>query len=604
MYGTADDAAGEAVTLSGNPEPHDSSREGGSSPEGGAAAGQAGFASGAQADSLPPGPRLAALADEAWQAGLSGLGDDELTGLLRAARRLASRAAALELAVVADLAGRRRASPDRDGPDPGEHVDAEVAAALTLTPAAAARLHDLALGLARLPSVGTALAAGRIDQAKAAVIVAETSALSDLAAAAVATVIIRAASSMTTGQLRAELQRLVIFMDPAAALRRKEAASKHARVEFWREDAGTCALSGRDLPPGLALAADKHVTAAAEYLKAQGAEGTLGQLRARAYLGLLCGLRAESLLPAAGRDHSTSHPGVSQPSAGQPDVSLQGTGQPSAGQPSTGQPGVSRPGTGQPSGASPAADGPAGRPGTRWPALTGSVNLTLPLATWLGWSQTPGDIPGFGPLDATDSRDLADALASHPATQWCLTLLGLDGRPVAHGCAGGKRPPPTGPPEPAGPPGLPASGLPASGPPASGASTSDPSASGPDQQDAALARWLARLRLVPLTGPCDHTRLKIGYRPSLKLQHLVRIRRPTCTFPGCRQPARRCDIDHTVAFEHGGPTCLCNLGPLCRRHHRCKQAEGWSLSQPAPGEFLWTTPSGRQYTTRSAPYPR
>ncbi len=135
-----------------------------------------------------------------------------------------------------------------------------------------------------------------------------------LAAAAVATVIIRAASSMTTGQLRAELQRLVIFMDPAAALRRKEAASKHARVEFWREDAGTCALSGRDLPPGLALAADKHVTAAAEYLKAQGAEGTLGQLRARAYLGLLCGLRAESLLPAAGRDHSTGHPGVSQPS--------------------------------------------------------------------------------------------------------------------------------------------------------------------------------------------------------------------------------------------------------------------------------------------------
>jgi hypothetical protein len=122
----------------------------------------------------------------------------------------------------------------------------------------------------------------------------------------------------------------------------------------------------------------------------------------------------------------------------------------------------------------------------------------------------------------------------------------------------------------------------------------------PDQQDAALARWLARLRLIPLSGPCDHAGLSTGYRPSLKLQHLVRIRRPTCTFPGCRQPARRCDIDHTVAFERGGVTCLCNLGPLCRRHHRCKQAEGWSLSQPAPGEFLWTTPSGRRYTTRPA----
>ncbi len=554
---------------------------------------------------LAPGPRLAALADEAWQGGLGGLGDDELTGLLRAARRLASRAAALELAVVADLAGRRRASPDRDGPDPGEHVDAEVAAALTLTTSAAARMHDLALGLARLPSAGKALATGRIDQAKAAVIVAETSALGDAAAAAVATVVIGAASSMTTGQLRAELRRLVIFMDPAAAQRRKEAAEKHARVEFWREDAGTCALSGRDLPTGLALAADKHLTAAAEYLRSRGAEGTLGQLRARAYLGLLCGLRPDSLIPASRYNHNTT-----QPSAGQP-----AEGQPSAGQPSAGLAG----------GGGLAAGGLAGWPETKWPALTGSVNLTLPLATWLGWSQTPGDVPGFGPLDAADSRDLADTLAGHPATAWCLTLLDADGRPAAHGCAGRKWPPPAGRPDPPGradpgvrpdppghrkPPGhpgqpddpdLPDPGQP--GHPKPPAAAGRDRAGRPGQHDAALARWLARLRLVSLTGPCDHAGLKAGYRPSPKLQHLVRIRRPTCTFPGCRQPARRCDIDHTLAYDHGGLTCLCNLGPLCRRHHRCKQADGWDLSQDTPGDFLWTTPSGRQYSTRPASYP-
>ena len=198
-------------------------------------------------------------------------------------------------------------------------------AALTLTPSAAARLHDLALGLARLPrAFGKALASGRIDQARAAVIVAETSGLDDVAAVAVATAIIRAASSMTTGQLRAEVQRLVIFMDPAAALRRKEAASKHARVEFWREDAGTCALSGRDLPTGLALAADKHLTAAAEYLRAQGAVGTLSQLRARAYLGLLCGLPPGSLLPANRQDRDTGQPGTEPaPATSQPGASQQ-----------------------------------------------------------------------------------------------------------------------------------------------------------------------------------------------------------------------------------------------------------------------------------------
>jgi hypothetical protein len=585
MYERPDGAGGEAVTLPGNPESQDHSREGDYSRAGddshadGAAARQAGFAAGARADLLPPGPGLAALADEAWQGGLGGLGDDELIGLLRAARRLASRATALELAAVADLARRRRACPDRDGPDPGEHVDAEVAAALTLTPSAAARLHDLALGLARLPSVARALAAGRIDQARAAVIVAETSALDDVAAAAVGTAIIRAASSMTTGQLRAESRQLVIFLDPAAALRRKQAAEKHARVEFWREDAGTCALSGRDLPPGLALAADKHVTAAAEFLRTQGAEGTLSQLRARAYLGLLCGLRYGSLLPANRFQPTTGQPGAAQQNISQPGAAQQGVSQLGTGQLGTGQPGTSWRGS-----AAPASGGLMGGAGMRWPALTGSVNLTLPLATWLGWSQTPGDVPGFGPLDAADSRDLAEALAGHPTTHWCLTLLDSDGRPVAHGCAG-KRPPPTGHSDPA--------------------EDSGSSATGPDQRDdAALARWLARLRLIPLTGPCDHAGLKIRYRPSLKLQHLVRIRRPTCTFPGCRQPARRCDIDHTVAFDRGGLTCMCNLGPLCRKHHRCKQAEGWSLRQGTWGEFLWATPSGRRYTTRPAPYPR
>jgi hypothetical protein len=529
------------------------------------------------------------LADEAWQGGLDALGDDELIGLLRAARRLASRAAALELAVVADLAGRRRATPGRgDGADPGEHVDAEVAAALTLTSSAAATLHDLALGVARLPMVQKALAAGRIDLPRAAVIVAETSALDDVVAAAVATAIIRAASSMTTGQLRAELHQLVIFIDPAAALRRKEAAQKKARVELWREDAGTCALSGRDLPTGLALAADRHVTAAAEFLKAQGADGTLSQLRARAYLGLLCGLRVESLLPADRHAQSTGQRSTGQRSTGQ-----RSTGQRSTGQRSTGQRSTGKPRTGQQNGVEPATDGPAGRPGTRWPTLTGSVNLTVPLTTWLGWSQSPADVPGFGPLDATDSRALADALAGHPATQWCLTLLGPDGRPVAHGCAGRKRPPPESRSDPSGHGG---------GSPLGHSGSLE---AGPDEPDgAALARWLAGLRLTPLTGPCDHAGLKVRYRPSLKLQHLVRIRRPTCTFPGCRQPARRCDLDHTVAFDRGGLTCLCNLGPLCRRHHRCKQADGWSLSQGTSGEFRWATPSGRRYTTRPAAYPR
>jgi len=46
----------------------------------------------------------------------------------------------------------------------------------------------------------------------------------------------------------------------------------------------------------------------------------------------------------------------------------------------------------------------------------------------------------------------------------------------------------------------------------------------------------------------------------------------------------------------------CNLGPLCRHHHRCKQAEGWRLEQPEPGVLIWRTPAGRTCTTGPTQY--
>jgi len=70
-----------------------------------------------------------------------------------------------------------------------------------------------------------------------------------------------------------------------------------------------------------------------------------------------------------------------------------------------------------------------------------------------------------------------------------------------------------------------------------------------------------------------------------------------------RTAAISCDDDHTLAYHLGGRTCECNLYPLCRRHHRAKQAPGWHLDQPRPGELIWTLPSGRRYTSTIDPYP-
>jgi hypothetical protein len=185
--------------------------------------GPAGFEQGGAADVLGPGLLLAALAEQAWEDGLGGLGDDELTGVMAAWQRLGARAAAGLLAAAAELAGRREAEGNaaRDW-RPLQHAGDEIAAALTLTRQGAASVLALAAGLDRLPLTRAALAAGQIDERRAAVIADELSGLDDDHAAAVEGLIIGKAPSQTTGQLRPAVHRAVIAADPSAARRRKE----------------------------------------------------------------------------------------------------------------------------------------------------------------------------------------------------------------------------------------------------------------------------------------------------------------------------------------------------------------------------------------------
>jgi hypothetical protein len=199
------------------------------------------------------------------------------------------------------------------------------------------------------------------------------------------------------------------------------------------------------------------------------------------------------------------------------------------------------------------------------------VTLTIPWATYHGQCETPSEAGGFGPLDGDDARDLAAAAARHPRTRWCVTALNPDGTAAAHACLPGRHPPPG-----TGPPGT-----------------------GPPDHSLTLT-----IPLIPLArGPCDHAHAEIGYHPSRTLQHLIRARNATCTAPGCRRPAARCDLDHTVPWDQGGRTCECGVAPLCRHHHRCKQAEGWRLEMPEPGVLVWHTPAGRTYATTPTVYP-
>jgi len=236
------------------------------------------------------------------------------------------------------------------------------------------------------------------------------------------------------------------------------------------------------------------------------------------------------------------------------------------------------------------------------------VNITVPLATCLGRSGTPGEAAGFGLLDARSARDLIAAAARHPRTRWCVTVLHPDGTAAAHGCAPGRHPAPPGP-EPPGPepPAPPEGATPGTTRDTTRDTRGGPAQRPPPGEPGTPARDYLRslrVRLTPIArGPCGHRHAETGYRPSRKLQHLITTRSARCTAPGCGRPAARCDLDHTTAWDQGGITCECNIAPLCRHHHRCKQAQGWQLTQPAPGVLKWHTPAGRRYTTTPTQYP-
>ena len=386
-------------------------RDAGSQDADGQDCGPAGFGSGQPLDVLRPGPVLAGEADRVHTGALRAVSDDELTGMIKAWRRLSSWATARELSAIAEFARRRpeedtesdfarhararraasgppqaatQASPAQtaqtggappaaqaapadatagahpaaqtpaapaapaggaDGASPavqaaaaapagGAHPAARAAPAAAAAPAgganpagqAAARgggrpaagpgfpevisafaSYELSLALTltgrsaegyldfavelvtRLPETLAALEAGEIDIIRARIIAEATHVLSNEHAAAVEERIFPRAGQQTSGQLRAALARAVLAADPGAARARREQAQRDARVLRWREDAGTAALCGRDLPSADVLAADQRISARARELRSAGVTGTLDELRARAYLDFLLG---------------------------------------------------------------------------------------------------------------------------------------------------------------------------------------------------------------------------------------------------------------------------------------------------------------------------
>jgi hypothetical protein len=564
----------------------------------------AGFGHGSPWSTAAPSAALAtALEGAAGPADLyEGADTDALVGIARQWAAVESWAAAGKLAALramiredADGTPRLRRRPDL--PDGwNDSLTYEVSGALAMGPVSAGNLASLAWTLGtRLAGIGRLLAGGRLTLPKVRLIAQLFEPLDDDEAARAEALILGELPEKTYPQVDRLAWRAALAVAPDVAERRRAAGERRARVTVFREDSGTVALSGRDLPAAEALAGHANVLARAREYQASGLfDGqSAGTLDALAYVDLLNGISVQERI--AFTRSATAVP----PDGPSDDAHGEGKGGGSGPDPGDGD------GPGEPD-----AAGELDRSRAPAPPL---AEVTVPLATLQRRAEHAGDNRLLGPLDPALARGLAAAAARSPDSRWEITVVDENGYATGHGIArprhgSGQEPPPTGPPGCA----LPArvnititetflrqlavqvtQPRPGAPPGAWQLTLSKP---GTWTLTLPSGRQLAvRFDIVP-THDCDHRYAVSSYLPGDRLRRLIQIRDHECTWPPCSRAARESDFEHAVPYDKGGVTDACNAGARSRRCHQVKQMPGWTVTQPKPGWHTWRTPTGRSYT--------
>ena len=127
----------------------------------------------------------------------------------------------------------------------------------------------------------------------------------------------------------------------------------------------------------------------------------------------------------------------------------------------------------------------------------------------------------------------------------------------------------------------------------------------PDETRAFLAdATLVSIRRLLVDDTTGHA-LDVGvrrYQLTDNERDYLFTRDRTCRRPGCYQPARRCEADHAIPYEEGGPSRTDNLGALCVRHHQEKTHGGWAIEDSGEdGSCTFVSPLGRRYEHKAEP---
>jgi hypothetical protein len=593
---------------------------------------------------LPPGPELAAVLSRIDVKRLVGY---DCVEVLKAQHRQACHEQARLMAVMVEVGlcgiGPDEQLPRMDAPD--EFSADEIRAALSLTRSAASAQLWLAWDLLdRLPQVHVALDTGVIDVPKARVFSEWTHGLTDAQTRTLCDLLLPEAPNLTTGQLIDRIKKMAIAIDPDWARRRYEEAVRDRGVVGYRNPDGTANVSGLNLPAERAAAACANIDALAKKIKHAGDRRPIGHIRADLYLGMLDGtytgwdqsaIITHMLRQAA--EETTREQGEQadhqrQRTAGGPTVHEHGGADggrgpgeqaPDRQEQCDDQPVDPEQGDGEHDQPSPDSHGPAGgatgdRPGDKErppdrnaqliPRRAG-IELRVQITTLLGLDDHPAEIAGWGFVHARSAREIT---RDQTAAQWRYAITDEHGRLLYEGTTR-KRPDRP----------LPHGTAPCRG----GIIELHITLSGlralsnqPAQTLSGWAKVIADLARQadqheqhnrpqpggntnggPSRGNTNERRpgsppgRRDSRRAGAALRRRTEIRDRTCTHPGCRAPAHGTDGDHTRDWPDGGPTQDDNIASTCRHDHRVKHQGGWKVTQPRPGELIWTSRLGHTY---------
>jgi hypothetical protein len=239
---------------------------------------------------LQPGPELAAVLAAVDRDRLNGY--DRIDLLQARSRQVAHDQAEMyaDRLAVAEAVGEELSSEGCDLAEIEDSAASEIRACLVWTRRAAESQLGLARDLCqRLPQVWQALDVGLIDLPRARVIVNQTLHLDSELAEQVAYEALERASTQTTGQLRARIQRLCISVDPESAKHRYEQGLKERLVAVEANDDGTAGLYGMQLPAADTHAAMRRINRLARAARAKNDPRSMDQIRADVFLDLLNG---------------------------------------------------------------------------------------------------------------------------------------------------------------------------------------------------------------------------------------------------------------------------------------------------------------------------